>query len=241
MSHFTVIVFGKDAIAQLAPYNENLAGCKNPKYDWYVLGGRWGGYFKAKDPSKMIIGETGIYGNEVKEGYGDAMKKSNIDIEGMKADYLSECEEEYNKIVGIINKWVEINTKNGIAPIPKSWNHYKLLVDNNIITMDEAKKLYNETETYMNELDKEGYFFWNTDPIEKYWEKTLEQYLSDVSLNFMVPYAFVINGEWYGRGEMGWFGISNNEQDPQIYAKKFWDTFNSVSDDTMIYLFDCHI
>jgi len=241
MSHYIVMVFENDPEDQLAPYDENLEGCQNPKWDWYVLGGRWHGFFKAKDPSKIVNDLSGIFDEEIENGYGDAMEKGNIDIKGMEDEYIKECLEEYDEIVGIINHWIETNTKNGNVPSPKPWSYYQNLVDNHILTLDEAKDLYEKKESYINLLKDAGYVFWRDDPIADYWAKTREEYLSDSLKHFMLPYAFVINGEWHALGEMGWFGFSYSENDFDTYYKEFWDTFNSLPDDTLVSLFDCHI
>lgn len=137
MSHFTVMVFGEDPEGQLAPYDENLGEeCEDPKWDWYSLGGRWSGYFKAKDINKIFLGTPGVFDNVPANGYGDAMEKGNIDL-------------------------------------------------------DESVK------------------------------------------HCMVPYAYVKDGEW--------FGVPLDEMNYDEYLKSFWDTFNSLPDDTMVYLYDCHI
>jgi hypothetical protein len=38
----------------------------------------------------------------------------------------------------------------------------------------------------------------------------------------MVPYAFVVDGKWTEKGEMGWWGITLQENDYDEYCKKFW-------------------
>lgn len=113
MSHFTVIVIGDDVEGQLAPYQENNMGdCpqeylefvdddeydvdektgkrgywenKNAKWDWWVVGGRWSGFFKIKDG----------------ENSNTALKK-DIDIEGMKYAAKQDAEKDYDNIMAIV-------------------------------------------------------------------------------------------------------------------------------------------
>ena len=60
----------------------------------------------------------------------------------------------------------------------------------------------------------------------------------DISL---VPYAYIKDGEWHSKGEMGWWGISTNNKPQEEWDEHFWNMFNSLPDDTMIWLYDLHI
>jgi hypothetical protein len=235
------MVFGEDPEGQLAPYNENLEECQNAKWDWYQLGGRWTGFFKAKDITQMSTGERGTFDNSPKDGYGDAMAKSNIDVEGMKEDYLLREGKKYDEIVSIINTWINANTVNNIRPIPKPWSYYRSIAESGRLPIDEVRASYKAQATYKFELGNAGYHFLDEDPIEDYWLKTKDSYLENSVKHCMVPYAYVKDGEWFGKGEMGWFGMSLYEIDQDEYLSAFWDTFNSLPEDTMVYLYDCHI
>lgn len=60
----------------------------------------------------------------------------------------------------------------------------------------------------------------------------------DISL---VPYAFIKDGEWHSKGDMGWWGISTNNKPEEEWDKHFWEMFYQLPDDTMIWLYDLHI
>lgn len=222
MSHFTVMVFGENPEQQLAPYDENLENVENPKWDWYALGGRWSGFFKE-------IG-TGIH--------KDVIKKSDIDIDGMKNDLMATGEKQYDEVIGIINKWVNSGY---IKNIPISWERYKELIARKYMTVDEARESYHSSQTYIKDLRNAGYGFFTKDPIDDYFLKDKEEFLEKHVSDMIVPYAYIKDGKWFSKGEMGWFGISFNEISEEEYLKMFWDAFNSVPDDTMCYLYDCHI
>lgn len=81
MSHFTVLVIGPNPEEQLAPYDENLEGVENPKWDWYQLGGRWTGIFKLKDGASGQTGQPGAMTERAKPGWVDQCRKGDIDIE----------------------------------------------------------------------------------------------------------------------------------------------------------------
>ena len=239
MSHFTVMVFGEDPEGQLAPYNENLGEeCQDPKWDWYLLGGRWSGFFKAKDSQKQMLGTPGVFDNVPAPGYADALEKGNIDLEGMRADWIKSYGEKYDDITATIRRWMHDNVNSWeFPPEPKPWSYYNNLP----LPIEERRELYNKSESYIANLRQAGYFFWNEDPIEDYWRKSKDEYLETVLKDCMIPYAYVKDGEWFGRGEMGWFGTSTSNMEYDEYLKGFWDDFNALPDDTMVYLYDCHI
>jgi hypothetical protein len=51
----------------------------------------------------------------------------------------------------------------------------------------------------------------------------------------------VIEGEWLQKGEMGWFGMSNDEISQDDWNKKVRETYESLDDDVLISLYDCHV
>lgn len=80
---------------------------------------------------------------------------------------------------------------------------------------------------------KEGYYQ------EKYGDK--ETYAKCQSS--FTTYAVVKDGKWYGKGDMGWFGMSSESHDEAInWELNFFDAFiKDLSDDTVISVVDCHI
>jgi hypothetical protein len=52
-------------------------------------------------------------------------------------------------------------------------------------------------------------------------------------------YAVLRDDEWYEKGEMGWWGVSTNENDN--WQKEFNKLISSLSEDTLITIVDCHI
>lgn len=101
MTHFTVLVIGEDVERKLAPYEEELG--KDPKWDWYSIGGRWLGMLKLKEGKVGGVGRAGVFGNApVSEGGVDQAKYGDIDWEAMGKPSGRELE-SYN---GLWN-WVE--------------------------------------------------------------------------------------------------------------------------------------
>ena len=53
--------------------------------------------------------------------------------------------------------------------------------------------------------------------------------------------AIVMDGKWYERGEMGWWGMVSNEQDTDAWNAQVSTLLDSLPDDTDISVVDCHI
>ena len=54
-------------------------------------------------------------------------------------------------------------------------------------------------------------------------------------------YAMVTdNGEWHQKGNMGWFGISTDEQDPNRWAAEQAEILSGHRDHLLV-MVDCHI
>lgn len=71
------------------------------------------------------------------------------------------------------------------------------------------------------------------------FEHYLQYVRSKPKLDMITPYAVVLDGKWIQKGEMGWWGISTNENDewPQVFEK----IFNQIPDKSLLTLVDCHI
>jgi hypothetical protein len=53
-------------------------------------------------------------------------------------------------------------------------------------------------------------------------------------------FALLHEGKWYAKGDMGWFGVVNNETEEEQWSRVYWDIINSLPDDTRLTVIDCH-
>jgi len=196
----------------------------NPKakWDWYSIGGRWSGFFKLKKGCSGELGRPGVFENKPKVGYVDQAYKRDIDFEGMRADHIVERSIVYDKFHNILKG----------REIP-NWN--KILEECNQ-KLDEARKIYNNNPVIID-IQKEGFWLMNIE----YFCVPKEKFIENESKNAISTYAVVYNGEWYEKGEMGWWGISTNEKEPDKWNVEFNKLLDSVPDDTLLTLVDCHI
>ena len=135
MSHFNVLVVGDNVDEQLAPYQENSMGDVPEKYlefrednefgvdaktgkrgqwhnpnatwDWYIIGGRWLGYFKLKKGRKGTLGRCGTGGNRPTYE-ADQARKGDIDFDRMRR--AEKLRSHYRKKVVQVKKVVSFWT-----------------------------------------------------------------------------------------------------------------------------------
>lgn len=56
-----------------------------------------------------------------------------------------------------------------------------------------------------------------------------------------VTFAVLKNGEWFERGNMGWWGIATDEKPDEVWDKEFEKLINELPEDTLLSVYDCHI
>ena len=71
--------------------------------------------------------------------------------------------------------------------------------------------------------------------------ETREEFVERTVREALVPYAIVQDGQWFAKGEMGWFGIGHDEMNEDE-----WTTFASnkileADPDDLLTVVDCHI
>jgi len=54
-------------------------------------------------------------------------------------------------------------------------------------------------------------------------------------------FAVVFNGEWIQKGEMGWWGITTDAKEQEKWNQEFKKIWDSIDENELITLVDCHI
>ena len=69
-----------------------------------------------------------------------------------------------------------------------------------------------------------------------------EKFVEKYGMLKAITYALVdLQGCWYARGEMGWFGMSDDGKGDEGYDKIYWNFINSLDPNQKLYVIDCHI
>lgn len=194
---------------------------KNPKWDWWQVGGRWSGFFRAKENAHGEIGSRGVFGEAPREGYYDHIRKGDIDFDGMRKDEEKDANELYDNYLKAIR---------GKSLPPKEWHKFRLDFDN----IDLARDAWN-SYTGIPALRNIGIY-----DADGYRGGRAAFVARRVACVYST-YAVIYKGEWIGKGEMGWFGISHGDEDQGTWNSKINELLDSLDDDTMLTIIDCHI
>lgn len=193
----------------------------NSKWDWWVIGGRWSGFLKLKEGAEGETGSPGFFGTPAEDGYVDSAMKKDIDFDGMFKDAEDKATVEYDKVHNIIKD----------TPVAETWESVRKRFDD----ISDARKFYREQERVvkLNEVD-----MWAN--LDEY-QVERDVFIQRSRANAISTYAIVKDSKWYAKGEMGWWAISTNEVDQDEWNKKVLELIESVPDDTLFTLVDCHI
>jgi hypothetical protein len=55
------------------------------------------------------------------------------------------------------------------------------------------------------------------------------------------PYGFILDGKWYAKGEMGWFGMSDDKCEKDVWDEYFWKKVKEIPGEYPVTVVDCHI
>lgn len=197
------------------------------KWDWWVIGGRYTGFFKPKEGRPGIIGKPGAFGNLPERGWVDQIKKGDVDFDGMRDSVVEDAIQYWNQFHRIIDgrevpRWSEIREKhNGnIQDARNEFNNHPVIAE--IIDKLKDWDLFNETWSPAYFPDQNDYIEFRRNAVT-------------------VPYAYVMDREWHGRGDMGWFGMSDDKVEYGAWAAHVNELLDNLPDDTLLTLVDCHI
>lgn len=196
----------------------------NKKWDWYVVGGRWTGYFPLKPGITPVLGRPGIFGAPAEVRTGDQVRLKDIDVERARREAEGEAATEFDH-------WQAIVSEHGR---PESWAS----VRERVTDVDVARKEYNGQPAIKVFNASERFFL--QCPVEVFGFDR-EVYLRRRRNNALVPFAVVKDGKWYEKGSMGWFGMVADEKDAEGWSAQFQRLLDDLPPDTMLTMVDCHI
>lgn len=208
----------------------------NRKWDWYQVGGRWSGFLKLKEGAQGAHGQRSWMnrGSANEAGYCDSALKGAIDFEGMRQEDADRAAKRYDAAHAII-----------AGRSFKTWEQCQEEVKDaeGKIDYDKARDIYH-AQPVVEEFRKATFgdnspFGWNTSPGD--FLMTREEYIADARATAINTYALLKDGEWYEKGEMGWWGVSNDKMTDKEWAIKIGELLDGLPDDTPITVVDCHI
>lgn len=96
-----------------------------------------------------------------------------------------------------------------------------------------------DTQRYTGLDEKQRQFFVWCDPTE--YLVPYEVFTQAAAERAFTPFAVVKDGQWYEKGEMGWWACVSNEKEQGEWNAQFNAMFDALPDDTLITVVDCHI
>lgn len=238
-----------DDVAVLTAYHEGedlrwnddkteatLWSSRNPqsKWDYWVVGGRYNANFKVKPgaqsedfrPSERHWSEE--FGNTPDHANAsNRARKSAIDFSAMIALRRASAEEAWTKLA---------EATRGIEPPNESWDEVRARYED----ISDARKEYH-AHPWHTAARQAG--FW--DAFEDFCMSSDDPYAAYIARAEQMAvagfYAIVKDGEWIARGNMGWFGMSDDKVAEEEWRTKVGELIESLPDDTWLTTVDCHI
>jgi hypothetical protein len=221
----------------------------NKKWDGYQVGGRWNGFFKLKPQAigAGVVGNPGL--NSTNADYehpgsdradGGVMLKE-IDLEGMRQEAEERAAKAYDAISAVTasiggntwTPWSDVLKKFGILDEDEAEDSE--IEEGGI----EAARLFYHDQAAVKAL--------RSDKITRdYWEidnflVSREEYLKSARAGAIATFAVLKDGQWFERGTMGWWGCVADEKNENDWNSQFSALIDSLPEDTLLTVVDCHI
>lgn len=240
---YDVIVawFGDEADQKYDPETDRLYSDStyNPesKWDWWVIGGRWSGYFnvaQGANRAELINGDGSAFGTRNTNVMKcDGGTKRNLDLDAMRDEKGAEVGIAYDTYHELVDHLPEAN----------SWKYFCSRVDAQPgYTFTQARRDYGAQARVRVVKDTEFDAFMGPDAIEEY-AKPRKLLVEQARARAVPGYAVLTHeGKWMAPGDMGWFGMSSeSESETMGYLEVANAYLDSLSDDTWLVQVDCHI
>lgn len=217
---------------------------QNSKWDWYVLGGRWTGFFKMKSNSSSKnrkVGRPGLGTGQAKPGRTDSALLKDIDFEAMRNEAGNDAQERYERIERLLG-----------SSIPKLETKWETFIDKDgpfkDVSIEEKRKMYHaQTAKKAVQKASENMEFSDEERRELRWldledfQCTKEEFIQRARNRACSTFAVLKDGKWYEKGKMGWWGMASNEKDQEIWNAEINKLLSNLPEDTILSVYDCHI
>lgn len=227
MSHFTVMVIGDAPEKQLAPYEEEL---ETPRYVEFTKA-----QLIEKEKKRTQAYKNGMYSEYLADPekyfkeYGSNAAHIKYITEEFPKELLFSDDEYYQKAIKyydadeIGSEGEVYSTRNPNA----KWDWFQLGG-----RWSGLIKLRNGAN---GKTGRGSLVHANEAGIDQAIKKDIDNF------NELKTFAILKDGNWYERGEMGWWGVVHDEKDEKKWDEEFSKLIADLPDDTLISIYDCHI
>lgn len=196
----------------------------NAQWDWWEVGGRWQGKLLLKPGRTGETGRTGLMGSRHPNGGVDQALKGDVDFDKMRDLAGERAGAEYDKIAAII--------------AGRTWETWKEVAARIGGYNDAAREEYWAQPAMADYKASEHYSpFGSIDD----FRCSREEYVQAARDGAIATFAVIKDGQWYQRGEMGWWGAVSDRKDDAEWNREFSALVDGLPDDTPLTVVDCHI
>lgn len=257
MSHYSVVVCTDEPDklhAILAPFDENITECngtpgdpcpedcttcenRQAKWDWWVIGGRWGGYFPYhEEHANLVIKPKEQFSSpELKPGWCDGGPKFALNLDQLREDKAASARETYAE-------WAKLTEG---TPEALPWTTFtENISEGNGYSIDQAREEY-KSQPRIKALEASGSDHWKymTDDPVPVFQIPEALYIERARAQAVPGWAILtLDGRWIEQGSMGWFGWNDATEASRIgYWKAANAYIESLSPETFLIAVDAHI
>lgn len=211
----------------------------NKRWDWWVVGGRWTGFFRLREEAEGVLGRPGTFEQIApaherlalatkrrEERRADQARKGDVDFDAIRDEAAERAAETYDRVHAVI-------AGRAIRP----WEEVREAYPGDL---EAARKAYRE-QPAIRDLNADGDLMWEIfEGVERFLVSR-EAFLQRARIAAVQTFAVVKDGQWYERGRMGWFACVHDEKDPHAWDREFAALIDGLPDDTLLTVVDCHI
>lgn len=246
MSHFCVLVIGENPESQIEKYDENLELPMHmvaTKEDLIKKQRKWIEDYKNGLYAEFLKDPDAYKAHCTNEKHIEYLEKTFPKILEWTDEQCYQEEIKLNYLdIEDGKTWCEIHSDGSLWKTSNEkakWDWYKMggrwrgMLK--LKQPDDQHPLYDGLEFYEKNQSEE----YNRLRKEGYCDQAIVGEISN--LEEIVTFALVKEGEWYEKGEMGWWGVVTNPKDEDVWKEEVKKLLQGLSDDTLLTILDCHI
>ncbi len=212
----------------------------NAHWDWWQLGGRWSGMLRLKPGATVQprLGHNGGAGGENPDrqvpGATDCAPLAQVDFEAIYAERNAEGGAHWDKAQAAVAG----------LPLPLTWEQVRdasaLEGETPRQRMDRVRATFNAQPAVaaLKEAFKDS---WSIADQVEWLHMTREAVQAQRRGSFAGCFAYVLDGQWHERGNMGGFGIVLDEKDENAWRIHLEELVAKLRQTHWVTVVDCHI
>lgn len=216
----------------------------NRKWDWYEVGGRWTGFFLAKKGVRegVAVGRPGLMTPQAEKGWYDQIRKGDVDFDGMRDDAEKDARWRYALVIGTtgpltLNPWSFYRDDTSYGDNREGWDARRTAYHDQPAYVAAREKLREASNQVKDEKERDTLIWVELDDFlcteDEYAQRHRDQAIS--------TFAVLKGGIWYEKGKMGWWACVSDPKDEAEWLREFNLMLDTLDDDTLLTVVDCHI